>query len=126
MRDVTRQLGDPLSADITTIPNPHDRVIPNVRAVYTYPGFKATFVIAVCCDRTLLQDVAITDLRDLRKLGIAVPASRQAAVATFGKPARVVDGELTFVLDTELGSDSVSLRYRDGKLSGISWRYFID
>lgn len=119
-------MGEPLSTGIREVPNQHERNIPNVEATLSWPGMTATFVVAICCEKTLLRQVVVTDLDQLKRFSINVPRSRSAAIDRFGPPSRADASKVAFEVPTEVGANEVVLRYEDRVLTAVVWNYFID
>jgi hypothetical protein len=122
----TKLLGEPLSTRISEVENRHERRIPNVKAELNFPGLTVTYLIVICCEKTVLSEVAVTDVAALQKISAVVPRTRAEAVRAYGKPSRSEGDSMVFQVANDVGSDEVTLAYEDDRLSSVRWRYWLD
>jgi len=126
IQSLTSKLGDPQTAKFQLLPNRHEPTMRDVRANLVFDGVSATVLIALCCEKSLLESVRLDQSVGAAVLGERLPVTSAEVQDRFGVPTMRSKSALIYEIPNDVGTDTVTFGLRRGLVTSVEWKYFID
>jgi hypothetical protein len=123
---VTGKLGEPESVSFELTQNVHDPKMKDVHISLSYPGLRVTVLVVICCDKSLVESVRVSEPRWANHLGIVWPATADDARHQLGPPSSEKPASMLYKLENEVGTDTIRFELSGRAVSMIEWRYSVD
>jgi hypothetical protein len=111
---------------VTLVENKHNPWITDYRHTMQSGAVAVVFLEATESGRCLLEQVDVIGPQEVVPLPVDIVAPRREVIQTLGPPSSEYTGVDIYDIDTEIGSDRVIIRYENGVVNSISWKYFVD
>jgi hypothetical protein len=126
VRAITLKLGEPENITFELVPNIHDPKMRDVRVTLQYDGLRIVALVALCCDKSLLESVRVSDPKWAPKLGVEWPSNEAAVRQLLGVADATSGTALRYAVESDVGTDTLTFTVSRGGVSAIEWQYNID
>jgi len=110
----------------SAIENGHDPAVIDHRHNLQAEGTIVALVHLQESDTCLLESVEISGAQELLAIPIAIGALRADVDRILGPPSEADSSVDQYLVESEIGADTVPSRYLGDRLRAIEWSYFID
>ena len=125
-REVLARFGAPDSVSSMPTPNRHDPSVTDSVVQLHYAAARYTYYVVTQGPGEILDEASVSSNEHLRHTSPGIGTRATELRAAYGEPVTAHEGEVVYECRTCEVAEPVTFLLRDGRVSGISFDYYVD